>query len=103
MVLSLVQEVNDNMDFDNYTFLNSKEKCLVCAKSFTNDDPSIKHHIRYTPELIAYVHYTCHKKIHDPDKPLTAFIQYTRQEVIDYYKNKKLTVTSDQNLNVILK
>mgnify|MGYP001169792815 FL=1 len=91
--------------FEENKFLNSKTCCLICSKKFTNDDPSIKHHIRYKPELIAYVHYTCHNKIHDPDNPLTTFIQYTRQEAIDYYDNKKLLeVTSDKpNNNVILK
>ena len=95
------------MMFDEYKFLNTKEKCLICSKSFDNDDPCIKHHIRYEPELIAYVHYTCHNKIHDPDNPITAFIQYTRQDAIDYLENKKLLeleVTSDKpNMNVILK
>lgn len=88
-----------------YKYFNDKSRCLVCFKKFTNDDPAIKHHIRYDPELIAFVHYSCHNKIHDPDNPLTTFIQYTRQDSIDYYENKKaLTVTSDKpNNNVILK
>lgn len=91
--------------FEDIKFLNTKASCLICSKKFTNDDPAIKHHIRYEPELIAYVHYTCHQKIHDPDNPLTTFIQYTRQDAIDYYENKKLLeVTSDKpNYNVILK
>ena len=52
-------------------------------------------------------HYTCHKKIHDPDNPITAFIQYTRQDAINYYENKKtledISNEGKPNMNVILK
>jgi len=73
------------------TFLNNSETCLVCLKGpeqWENgtDIELIKHHMRYYPEVIAYVHFECHNKIHDPDKPLTNFIQYTREESISFYE-----------------
>jgi len=36
----------------------------------------VKHHVRYYPEAIAWVHPKCHQKIHDPDNPMDTFIQY---------------------------
>ena len=49
----------------------------------------IKHHIKYSPEEIIWVHYKCHQKIHDADSPLTQWIQYTEKERMTFYKNKK--------------
>jgi hypothetical protein len=70
-------------------YFNSKERCLVCFKPFTKDDPLVNHHITYYPELIGRVHYTCHAKIHDPDNPLTTFIQYDRSDSLRYYQEKE--------------
>jgi hypothetical protein len=36
----------------------------------------VKHHIRYYPEAIAWVHSKCHQRIHDPENPMDVFIQY---------------------------
>ena len=49
--------------------------------------PLIKHHVAYFPELIAFVHYECHKKIHDT--PLTALIQYKEGDSRKFYEEKK--------------
>lgn len=73
-------------------YVNSRERCIVCYGNMqegNKDNPIIKHHIRYYPELVAYVHYKCHGKIHDPDKPIEALIQYTRQESMKFYREKK--------------
>ena len=35
--------------------------------------PLIKHHVQYFPQVIAYVHYECHKKIHDTKNPIISF------------------------------
>lgn len=73
-------------------YVNSRERCIVCYDNMqegNKDNPIIKHHIRYYPELVAYVHYKCHGKIHDPDKPIEALIQYTRQESMKFYREKK--------------
>jgi hypothetical protein len=70
-------------------YFNSRDRCAVCFKRFSNNDPLIHHHITYYPELIAHVHYTCHQKIHDPDNPLDVFIQYSRDESMRFYKEKE--------------
>ena len=73
-------------------FVNSREICMVCLGKMqenNEDNPIIRHHIRYYPELIAFVHYKCHNKIHDPDKPIEALIQYTRQDSMQFYREKK--------------
>ena len=50
--------------------LNDKNRCIVCCKEFERnilDNPidMICHHVSYFPEVIAFVHYLCHRKIHD--------------------------------------
>ena len=70
-------------------FLNDFDECYVCGGG-PGDFNLIKHHVRYFPEqIIAYVHYKCHKEIHDGKHP--ELIQYDRQESekFYYYKNKK--------------
>ena len=61
-------------------YLNNREKCIVCFQPPEPDFALIKHHVTYFPEKIAFVHYDCHKKIHDPDNPMTQWIQYTEEE-----------------------
>jgi len=75
-------------------FMNKNNICIVCFKGPEKWDNGteiqlIKHHVSYFPELIAYVHFDCHQKIHDPDNPLEQFIQYTREDSIRYYELKK--------------
>jgi len=76
------------------TYLNSKDICIVCfgkPEKWENghDVELIKHHLSYYPEVIAFVHYECHAKIHDLDKPLTQFIQYEREDSINFYNEKE--------------
>ncbi len=66
--------------------MNSKDMCLLCLDKKL-DVNLIKHHVSYYPEVIAYVHYECHRKIHET--PLTTFIQYKREDSIRYYKENK--------------
>tara|TARA_Y100000310_G_C20293475_1_gene628279 strand:+ start:98 stop:352 length:255 start_codon:yes stop_codon:yes gene_type:complete len=49
----------------------------------------IKHHVKYDPETVIWIHFKCHQKIHDADKPLTQWIQYTEKEKKLFYKDKK--------------
>ena len=49
----------------------------------------IKHHIKYDPEEIIWVHNKCHRKIHNPDNSMTLWIRYTEKEKKSFYKNKK--------------
>ena len=68
-------------------FLNNSKFCLACfgkpekekkeiwkGKISTIVIPLIKHHVKYIPEEIGYVHYKCHNDIHDGKFP--HLIQY---------------------------
>lgn len=80
----------------NVTYLNSSDFCMVCfgkpeevkEENSTRTFKLIKHHMKYSPENIMWVHYECHQRIHDPDNPLTQWIQYTEEERRTFYKNK---------------
>ena len=53
--------------------------------------PLIQHHVRYDPELVAYVHFTCHQIIHNPeDDRYKHLIQYQEGDSKEYYDKKKL-------------
>ena len=67
--------------------LNSSKFCMVCGLPKTEFE-FVKHHITYDPELICYVHYDCHKKIHNGERP--DLIQYTKAEREIFYGVKKL-------------
>jgi hypothetical protein len=73
-------------------FVNSTERCMVCLKPFTDTllNPMIKHHIRYYPEAIAWVHHNCHKQIHDAVNPLDVYIQYELEEQERFISEKKV-------------
>ena len=95
------------MKFDA-TYLNSPEFCMICFKkpevvkdgNSTRTLKLIKHHVKYNPETIIWIHYKCHQKIHDTDNPLIQFIQYTDNEKKEFYKNKK---QGDKTLGTIVK
>lgn len=75
-------------------YLNSKDKCIVCfekPEKWKNglDIELIKHHVSYFPQIIAFVHYDCHAKIHDINNPLSHLIQYEREDSIKFYEQKK--------------
>ena len=76
----------------NTTYLNSSDKCLVCSgeRKFDEEnhifEPLVGHHVKYFPAVIAWVHYKCHKKIHDGKRP--ELIQYEEGDSAKYYKIK---------------
>ena len=76
-------------------FLNGCEKCLVCGNDQTVNDetqiiePLIRHHVSYFPQVVTYVHYECHKKIHDPTNPITNLIQYDEGDSEKFYHLQK--------------
>lgn len=92
-------------------YMNQNTKCIACGKGRQNGVkpikingkskrykiPLIKHHVRYNPEVIAYVHYECHKIIHDPNDTRYKFlIQFEDGESRKYYDNKiKLNTSLD--------
>jgi len=63
-------------------YMNKSDICLVCFGS-SLDSKLIRHHLSYFPERIAFVHYECHKKIHET--PLTQFIQYGEGDSKKFY------------------
>ena len=74
--------------------LNSKDFCLVCSgpRSISEERmivPLVGHHVRYFPPLIAWVHYECHKKIHDTKNPIKSLIQYPPGDARKYYEKKQ--------------
>ena len=73
--------------------LNSRDFCIICGQGRSVDNSTgvpyelIKHHMCYFPEKIAYVHYDCHKKIHD--NPNSPFIQYSPGDSRKFYSMLK--------------
>ena len=82
-------------DSFNAEYLNNREHCIVCFQppyieemhGLTGATPLIKHHVTYFPEKIAFVHYECHRKIHDT--PLNVFIQYADGDSRKFYDMKR--------------
>ena len=71
-------------------------KCIVCFGEPEDNLNLIKHHVSYFPERIAFVHFACHNKIHDPDNPLDIWIQYGSEDSKMFYKMKKEKETNGQ-------
>ena len=73
-------------------FLNSRDKCIVCGfgRAFDTQtrmiEPLVGHHVQYFPAVIAWVHYHCHRKIHN--NPINSFIQYEDGDSRKYYEKK---------------
>jgi len=67
--------------------MNSPDMCMVCFKKPEDEYILIAHHVSYFPEVIAFVHYECHKKIHDT--PLAQFIQYSDGDSRKFYDMRK--------------
>ena len=70
-------------------YLNCNTKCIICFGEPEDNLNLIKHHVSYFPERIAFVHFACHNKIHDPDNPLDIWIQYGSEDSKMFYKMKK--------------
>ena len=78
-------------------YINSDKFCMICFGKPEVDGKGKsartlkleKHHIKYNPEKIIWVHSKCHRKIHDPNNPLIQWIQYTKEESKLFYKNNK--------------
>jgi hypothetical protein len=74
--------------------LNSPDRCIICGFGISYDvqttipTPLNKHHVSYFPELIVYVHYHCHEKIHNT--PLTTFIQYSPGDSEKFYRKSEV-------------
>lgn len=98
MDLKLIQASQDNYLIHTSKHLNSPDFCKVCGGGHSYDiqtrriEPLVGHHVKYFPPVIAFVHYCCHKKIHDMKNPITKLIEYAEGDSKMYYnfKNKSL-------------
>ncbi len=66
--------------------MNSRDMCMVCFKPPEKNYELIVHHVSYFPEICCFVHYSCHNKIHDPDNPIRALIQYKDGDSRKFYE-----------------
>ena len=86
------------LSYYNIHLLNGCEECHVCKGGITMDcdthliQPLIKHHVEYFPEVIAYVHFKCHQKIHDIKNPIKFLIKYEDGDSVKFYNLKKQQV-----------
>ena len=69
-------------------YMNSPGRCIVCFGKPEKEFTLIKHHVSYFPEKIAFVHYSCHKKIHDG--MVLSLVQYANGDSRKFYGLKKL-------------
>jgi len=70
--------------------LNNNKFCLACFGKPEKDFVLIKHHVKYFPEEIGYVHYKCHEIIHNPDDPrFKHLIQFQEGDSRKFYELKK--------------
>ena len=74
------------MSYDNSTII-LKGKILERIQKLHIGIRLIRHHVSYFPEKIAFVHYACHKKIHDI--PLTIWLQYEEGDSRKFYGMKR--------------
>ena len=80
-------------------FLNSCDRCIICGFGRAFDiqtrmiEPLVGHHMKYFPAVVTWVHYHCHRKIHDTDNPITVFIQYEENDDRKYYEKKAVRHT----------
>tara|TARA_B110000467_G_C18255943_1_gene443360 strand:+ start:762 stop:1133 length:372 start_codon:yes stop_codon:yes gene_type:complete len=78
-------------------FHNSCELCAVCFEAPTINEKTYerinltKHHIKYFPQKIAFVHSKCHDKIHDPNNPITYLIDFQKGDSRKFYANQKIS------------
>jgi len=84
------------------TYMNTNKICIVCMKKPEKRENHIKingqfkmieiplqrHHVTYSPQLIAYVHDHCHVEINEGKHP--HLVQYEQGESREYYDKKKL-------------
>ena len=103
MDLKLLQAADDTYRPHTSKHLNNPNHCKVCNGGRTFDtstkriEPLVGHHVKYFPPVIVFVHYSCHKKIHDMDNPMNEFIQYEKGDSEKYYDLKKKNIESNKS------
>jgi len=90
-------------------YMNSKFKCIVCGKRPKRKDSNIlvngkpvkltvplqKHHVKYFPEVIAYVHDECHREINEGKHQ--HLVQYSEGESREFYSKKSTKLYTNYN------
>ena len=105
MDLKFIQSSQDTYRKDSSKHLNSPDKCIVCGGRRSYDIeterivPLVGHHVKYFPPVLAFVHYCCHKRIHDDKKPLTELIQYEEGDSKKFYTIQKRLKISWRSCN----
>ncbi len=105
MDLKSIQSEDDMFRPHTSKHLNNPTYCKVCNGGRTFDiqtqiiEPLIGHHVKYFPPVIAFVHFSCHEKIHDVDNPLSEYIQYEKEDSKKYYNLKNEFETNKSKLN----
>ena len=103
MDLKFLQSSENTYRHHTSKHLNSPDCCKVCGGERSFDiqtkrrEPLVGHHVTYFPPVVAFVHYSCHKKIHDVKNPLTEFIQYKTGDSEKYYDLKKNNLSSKKS------
>jgi hypothetical protein len=100
MDLKFIQASENTYRTHTSTHLNTPDVCKVCGGGRAYDIetqrtiPLVGHHVKYFPPVITFVHYDCHKKIHDKNNPIKKFIQYTEGDANKYYELKTKALKS---------
>ena len=94
MDLKYIVSAQDNSRFHTSKHLNDPNSCKLCGGERAFDietrrrEPLVGHHVKYFPPVIAFVHYHCHKKIHDKENPVLNLIAYKEGDPRKYYELK---------------
>ena len=68
-------------------YLNNRGMCIVCFECPEDGFQLIKHHVKYYPEVIAFVHHKCHESIHFEGKR-PDLIQYQPADSRKFYASQ---------------
>ncbi len=92
MELKYIAASENNLRSHTSRHLNNPDgSCKVCDGkrafdiSTRRQEPFVGHHVSYFPPVIAFVHYDCHKKIHNKENPIFELINYEECDSKKYY------------------
>ena len=95
MDMKYITASENNLGHHKTRHLNNPDgSCKVCDGRRTFDiathrqEPFVGHHASYFPPVIAFVHYDCHKKIHDKENPISELINYKEGDSKKYYDSR---------------